>query len=170
MSHSTDHLTAILGLLYMTFHAEEDLNERDGQLEAIGKHLTLHTYRFRSTRTGMRSAYDLHKFRGLAGDIARRRYRTSKSVDQSTLFFRLKNEGGLKEIYDHYGFDQETFSSTNLPPASYSEEEKQHLEQQLVNGFGTAKPERQGQLQRSTYLILTDIEAVKHKCTDPEYK
>ena len=172
MPRDHDRVIAEYDLFYMTYYSEENLDERHGQLRAIGKHLTNHTYHHRSMTSGQRGTYDVDKFRALAGEVFTRHYKNSAtgSVDRPTSFFRLKSQGLLNTLLKDEGFDPSTFAVSNLPPPSYSAEERKQLEEQLAHGFGTPKSEREWHLQRSVCFVLHDIEAVKQQCTYLDYK
>ncbi|KAK4890223.1 hypothetical protein LTR27_011105 [Elasticomyces elasticus] len=157
----TDRQDAVRGLLYLLQHHPGDLDTREKQAAAIDDLLTRHTF-YHNGQTKERSVHNLTSLRRLAGDVAIEALLPSNRFeDKADVLCRKRLEGIDQDILKLYDYNRNTFQEQDLPDFEQAAEPAP-----VLASFG----ELNSFIQRATWIVLSDVEAVKVHSSDPDYK
>ena len=157
-----ERASATRGILFLLQHHTDELQTREDQYKALIKLTSKHTF----SRLKGSAIYDSVKMRvvgaELAGDL-------SIEYTQFEDKFDLLCHEGIAAVPDdmlaYFEYNPETFTEAQLPAYDPSASTGEELIPTRRSGG-----EKRSYSQRATWIVLQDIDKVKHHATDPDYK
>ncbi|KAK3676536.1 hypothetical protein LTR78_003812 [Recurvomyces mirabilis] len=157
-----ERATATCGILFLLQHHTDELQTRDGQHRALVKLINRHTF----PRLKNEEIYNIVKLRIVGAELA-----AELSIDNTQFEdpFDMLCHQGIAAVPDHlleyYEYDSNTFTEAELPPFDPSTTTETEIGSNRESGGN-----KRSYVQRATWIVLQDIDEVKHLSTDADYK
>ncbi|KAK4570094.1 hypothetical protein LTR86_003064 [Recurvomyces mirabilis] len=161
-----ERAVAVRGILYLLQHHTDELKTRNGQTDALVKLVSQHTF----PRQNFADNYDAPKLRAVGADLA-----TELSIGGNQFedrFDMLCHKGVAavpNHVLAHYEYDPVTFTEAELPPFNRLPTSSTATGKQPVSARESGG-NKYSYVQRATWIVLQDIDKVKHYSADADYK
>ena len=177
MTGSIRSRQAVQGALFFLQHNKVDTSTEQGQLKAVEEFLSKHPLEYQPTVADSFTLYDTKEFLCLLTELADECGLTVPGEQSSRHTMFVSGFSAIpKSLLNSYDYDPDSFTAACLPGQPISktwrplDPEDSPKNEGLGRQFQDGNDRKYALNRRSAYIILRDIDEVKHLHTESDYK